>query len=444
MRIPWAGPARRMCRVVTTGLILAATAGAATAAPATAAPVAPGQVREAYVSMAGADAPGPSERDRVHVLKVGSPRARQVLVLVPGQFAAAGSLAPLARQLAARRPDTQVWAVDRREQNLADLDGFRRSPDRAAEYYLGGHYRAQTPQSVPYTAEWGLAVELADLRKVVLAARDGGRRQVVLGGHSWGGTTALAYAGWDFAGRPGHRDLSGLVVIDGGVHDAFAGEGITYRLTAEQADAWRERIGRGEVFDESVTMGRTETFAILQQLAGTYAAAAPDQPSTLAAHLPEWLRPASEVTNAGLVEWLYVTHPLVPDISINPAHTPPAALARALAGPVPSVNQWYWPSRLTLDLQAADPFADTPVARGLGLRLWHTREIDVPLYSFQTGLTHGTANTAARWVVEQSRIRSATYAENPAMTHLDPLFAAPEKNTLLETVTPFLARLGER
>ncbi|MCX5377367.1 alpha/beta hydrolase [Streptomyces sp. NBC_00091] len=438
MRIPWSGSTGRRCAAVVAGLVLAATLpGAAGAAPAP-------QVRESYVSLPGVDAPGPADRDRVHVLKVGSARARQVVVLVPGQFAAAGSLAPVARQLAARRPGTQVWVVDRRQQNLADLDGFRRPPDRAADYYLGGHYRAQTAQTVPYVADWGLAVELADLRQVVLAAREGGRRQVVLGGHSWGASTALAYAAWDFDGRPGHRDLSGLALIDGGMHDAFAGEGITYRLTTEQADAWRARIEAGEVFDESLTMGRTESFAILQQLAGAYAAKAPDQPSKLAAQLPAGLRPPAGVTNAGLVEWLYVTHPLVPDLSVNPAYTAPADLARALAGPVPSLLEWYWPNRLTLDLQAADPFADTPVARRLGLRLWHTREIDVPLYSFQTGLTHGTANAAARWVVEQSRITSATYAGDEAMTHLDPLFAAPDRNAFLDTLAPFLTGLGER
>jgi len=438
MRIPWSGSIKRLWSAAAAGLVLAAALpGAATAAPA-------GWVREVYAAMPGADAPGPAAQDRVHVLKVGSARARQVLVLVPGAFGAAGSLAPVARKLAAHSPDTQVWVVDRREQNLADLGGFRRSPDGAADYYLGGHYRAQTPQTVPYVRDWGLAVELADLRQVVREAGEGGRRQVVLGGHSWGATTALAYAAWDFDGQPGYRDLSGLVLIDGGVHDAFAGEGITYRLTADQAAAWLARIADGEVFDESLTMGRTETFAILQQLAGTYAATAPDQPSTLAAQLPAWLRPPTEVTNAGLVDWLYVSHPLVPDLSINPAFTPPADLARALAGPVPSLPEWYWPNRLTLDLQAADPFADTAVARGLGLRLWHTREIDVPLYSFQTGLTHGTANAAAQWVVAQSRITAATYAGNDAMTHLDPLFASPDRNTFLHTVTPFLGRLGER
>ncbi|WP_328298431.1 hypothetical protein OG389_11810 [Streptomyces sp. NBC_00435] len=47
------------------------------------------------------------------------------------------------------------------------------------------------------------------------------------------------------------------------------------------------RIAGGGVFDKPVTTGRTVSFAILQQLAGTYAAAAPVQPSTLTAHLPD-------------------------------------------------------------------------------------------------------------------------------------------------------------
>jgi pimeloyl-ACP methyl ester carboxylesterase len=141
-----------------------------------------------------------------------------------------------------------VWAVDRREQDLADLSGFHGGdPDRAAACYLGDHYRSQTAQSAPYLADWGLSVTLADLRRVVLAARDGGRRQVVLGGHSWGASTALAYAGWDFDGRAGYRDLSGLVLIDGGVHDAFAGEGDVYRLSARDAADRLAKIAAGEV-----------------------------------------------------------------------------------------------------------------------------------------------------------------------------------------------------
>jgi len=69
---------------------------------------------------------------------------------------------------------------------------------------------------------------------------------------------------------------------------------------------------------------------------------------------------------------------------------------------------------------------------------------DVPLYSFQTGLTHGTVNTAARWVVAHSRIPTARYAEDPTMTHLDALWARPGDNALTDSVVPFLRQLDER
>jgi pimeloyl-ACP methyl ester carboxylesterase len=400
--------------------------------------------RDDYISLQGADGPGPAWTDRVHVLRVGSPDARWVLVLVPGQFGAAGDFHGMARGLARRLPDTQVWAVDRRETNLEDPAGFLTGdPDRAAAYYLGAHYRTATAQSAPYAAGWGLTVTMGDLRRVVLAASAGGHRQVVLGGHSWGATTALTYAAWDFHGRAGYRDLAGLVLIDGGVHDAFAGEGDVYRVTPEQAHQQLDKIAAGTVFDPSVTMGRTETSAIVQQLAGMYAKAAPDAPSTLAPQLPAPLRPSGPVTNAGLLNWLYVAHPLVPDLSVNPAYTSPSALAEMLAGPVPGPFEWYWPQRLTLDLSAADPFTRTATTDLLGLRVWHGHEIDVPLYSFESGLTHGTVNEAARWVVGQSRIPSATYAGDDRMTHIDLLSAEPDRSPMLDSLVPFLGDLNE-
>jgi hypothetical protein len=191
-------------------------------------------------------------------------------------------------------------------------------------------------------------------------------------------------------------------------------------------------------------MGRTETFAILQQLAALYAKAAPDAPSALTGYLPAGLRPPTPVTNLGLLGWLFAANPLAPDLSINPAYTRLPVLADALAGPVPSAFEWYWPERLTLDLEATDAFARTPAADVLGLRLWHTDEIDVPLYSFQTGLTHGTVNMAAHWVVVNSRIPTASYDGDDAMTHLDALWADARRNSMLRSMVPFLRQLDGR
>ena len=69
--------------------------------------------------------------------------------------------------------------------------------------------------------DWGLELALEDLRRVVKRARRGGRK-LILGGHSLGASTAVAYAAWDFRGHAGYRDLSGLVLIDGGLLGSFA------------------------------------------------------------------------------------------------------------------------------------------------------------------------------------------------------------------------------
>ena len=62
---------------------------------------------------------------------------------------------------------------------------------------------------------------LQDVRRVVLSARRQGKR-VILGGHSLGASMTVAYASWDFDGRPGYKDLDGLVLIDGGLLGSFS------------------------------------------------------------------------------------------------------------------------------------------------------------------------------------------------------------------------------
>ena len=52
------------------------------------------------------------------------------------------------------------------------------------------------------------------------AAAKGGR-EVILGGHSLGASLTAAYAAWDFNGKPGYKDVDGLVLIDGGLLGSF-------------------------------------------------------------------------------------------------------------------------------------------------------------------------------------------------------------------------------
>ena len=66
-----------------------------------------------------------------------------------------------------------------------------------------------------------MKVALDDARAVVKLAAAKGKRKVVLGGHSLGASLMTAYASWDFNGRPGYKDVDGMVLIDGGLLGSF-------------------------------------------------------------------------------------------------------------------------------------------------------------------------------------------------------------------------------
>ncbi|WP_405535020.1 alpha/beta hydrolase [Streptomyces sp. NBC_00075] len=416
---------------------------------------------EPYVSLAVGVGGGPAGTDRVHVLKVGPDTAGTVLVLVPGMFGAANDFRLLARDLVAAVPGTQVWALDRREENLADRTGFT-GPDPLA-HYLDGHYRTLDPAASPFAAHWGLPLTLADLRTVVRAAGRGGRR-VVLGGHSWGATTALAYAAWDFDGCPGYRDLAALAVIDGGVLGAFDGTGDPVADSPEQVRERLAAIDAGAVFDltlSGVGLGsRAESTQIWYQLAGHHALHDPDGPSVLQPRLPEALRLPYPVTNAALLGFLVDADFGWPNaITVHSGHladtgdvrgwidtgiTPIRRVAESYAGPVPAVWEWYWPARLSIDLDVTDAYTDSPHTRSLALRLHHAARLDIPLYAFGTSYAKGTVEEAARRVVSNSRIPYATYETDTGMNHLDPLFATPSDNTLTHTLARFLREVTGR
>ncbi len=429
--------------------VLAATAPAATAAP---------YIRETTVTIPGAPAPGPAFTQQLKILKVGPENAGKVLVLIAGRGEAAGGFRDVAKDLVARTPGLQVWAVDRREQNLADLAAFRAGPDVAAQYYLSGAYRHQDAKTAPYAANWGLDLELRDVRQAVLAARDHGRRQVILGGHSLGATAVLDYAAWDFDGAPGYRDLSGLVLLDGGVRTALSGAGIDFSITEQGARDWQAQIDAGAVFDNATSLYNNfgdgaENAAIDYQLAATYAASAPHAPSPIQDRLPAAVRPDRQLTNAGLLGWLVDEHAALPGYAVTSGHlnaagdwvddgkTPLSRVAREMSGTSPAAWEWYSPNRLALDYFGTATFADDAVARQLGLRLKHVAEINVPMYVFQSSLTNGTVGDAAAAVAKDTKIPRVSINTDNSMTHLDILFAAPEQNSFVRTAVPFLKSL---
>ena len=419
---------------------------------------APAAALDRYVPMKVPPGPGPAKYDRVFVQQLGPAGAENVLVLVPGTNGGAGSITPVARDIVRRVPRTQVWIVDRREQAFEDTSVFAAGdPQRAQDYYLGFQYRRVAGEDAKFVADWGLKLQLTDLRSVIRRASAGGRR-VFLGGHSAGASTAVAYATWDFGGRPGYRDLDGLVLIDGGLLGSFDSAGLT-RAKRELAD-----IRSGSVFFDVLGLGLPEINGIFVQTAALWAYKRPTEPSVLQQYplLPDSVKPPVRVTNEALLgfaldedtspRFLSIVHLRAGRLadSGDPRGwddgelTPIQRFARAFAAENPNATEWYYPRRLLLDIDAASFLRQTAAARYLGLRLTHGGQIDLPLYAFSTALTRGRVARGARRLVRRSRIEEVTIVDDRGTSHLDPLSAAPSRNHFLKSVVPFLRRATAR
>jgi pimeloyl-ACP methyl ester carboxylesterase len=404
------------------------------------------------VSVRGAAGPGPARYDRVSYERFGPAAAKRVLILVPGTQGGAGDFSLVGPEIVKHVKGLQVWAYDRRSQALEDHTGFASGdPDTAFRYYLGGGFK---PASAPFARTWGLRLALEDLHAVVKRARRGGRK-VILGGHSLGASMAVAYAAWDFKGRAGSRDLSGLVLIDGGLLGASPKlASVKQRIAA---------LRRGDPFLDLLGIGVPWAAGVFADLSGLYAKVAPDARATFVDYpaIPAALKPPVPATNEGALGYAF-------DESTSPAalsliHVRAGALATSgdprpwqngevtpienvakLFGRSPvDAGEWYFPQRLSLDVQGANALGRNAVTNYLHLRVWHKRAIDVPLYAIQTSLSQGRVLRGARRLVAASRIpaRRVKLVDASAVNcHLDPLTSAPGKSRFLKTVIPFLRR----
>ncbi len=159
---------------------------------------------------------------RYHAPETTKPRA--VVVLMPGFLGGATNFDRLARSVVAQDGTLEVWAVDRRSNQLEDqgvlLEAARqRDPMIAWRYFVRDAgkptgFRPQTAQSLSFMGSWGLQTHLEDLRAIILKARTLAPK-VFLGGHSLGSVMVTLYAGWDFSGTLGASDLDGLILLDG-------------------------------------------------------------------------------------------------------------------------------------------------------------------------------------------------------------------------------------
>ena len=166
--------------------------------------------------------------------------ADAIIVLVPGFLGGASSLECISRQmvymaLTQRGINIEVWALDRRPNNIEDLTGLDAAEDAqdiqvAIDYYYGGaeidgrkFAGFLTEADVPYLSEFGLELAMRDIYTVIttnVPDPEVRRQKVFVGGHSMGGPYAAFFAGWDFDGDPatlddaGYMNCAGLIGLD--------------------------------------------------------------------------------------------------------------------------------------------------------------------------------------------------------------------------------------
>jgi hypothetical protein len=243
------------------------------------------------------------------------PKPGIVLILVPGLPAGAASLDPLARDLvAAFRSELEVWAIDRRPNQLEDRLGAEHAgasgaaPEALAEgaqFYFAdtdvvplGNFpgpedldinldgvldpRMPLPDAsgvarevlileqddARFMAHWGVDTYVRDWRILVEQARQrvGPHGLVLFGGHSYGTTWATIFAAYDFDPGPdvdaAHRLIDGLVLLEGGGVTPDGGFGVVGDV-APPADAEEYRAivdalaapGGPDVFVDDFVLG---------------------------------------------------------------------------------------------------------------------------------------------------------------------------------------------
>jgi pimeloyl-ACP methyl ester carboxylesterase len=435
--------------------------------------------------MNGFRAPGtPSRYDKVGVIKVGSPAARNVLVLEPGTSAAAAYFVPLAKWITATVPGWQVWAVERRESLLEDQSEANLAKQGKAtstqlfDYYLGyltnrqitHHFQLTPDSSVEFGKQWGMKVAVEDLHDVIAAAKKLGGR-VVLGGHSLGGSVVTAYATWNFAGRAGADGLAGLVYIDGGsgpAESAAQARNTLASLNAPQATPWLSFGGPASAG------GFPAPYAGLYNLAGALGVLLdPNHPSLGQTFplLPAALKPSVPVTNEAQYGYALnaATSPgnllaaqahLGKGISsrtINGYHgwdgagalTPITRFAAMFSGiGIQSADgtEWYFPQRLTDDTGAVGNGIANPAQHVLGVNSTMGRKLprSLQIYAFATVLGKQGVLLAAKALAAQSHIpsRNLTLVDRESTySHNDPAGAYPH-NAFFSYLIPFLKRIG--
>jgi len=243
------------------------------------------------------------------------------------------------------------------------------------------------------------------------------------------------------------------VLIDGG----SGGAPIRRAEAREQLD----QLGDGSPFLDLSGFGLPWAIGVLNAVGSTLAVQEPDAPAVLNAWqpLPAALRPPVPVTNAAGYGYavdndtspsnLTLVHMHIGGLAAAGDPRPwadgelgtVARAARMFSG-IEGIDgsAWYHPRRLSLDGQAVAGGVANPAQRVLGVRATHGRDLELPIYAFETSLGAGRVLKGARALARRSHVKATLVDRHTTYDHLDPLSASPDANEFVKTVIPFLRR----
>ena len=419
-----------------------------------------------------------------------SGKAKAVIVLMPGFLGGATNFDRLARNIVSLNPSLEVWAVDRRSNQLEDhsvlSQAYRqRDPMSAWAYHIrdagkAGGFKPLEAQDVAFMGYWGLQVHLEDLRRVVQLARGYGQR-VILGGHSLGAVMVSLYAGWDFDGTPGYKDLDGLLLLDGVAGRTGIGAGVTERdyedgligpFGIRGAGRAALEAGTGVPFFSAMgfdpaglaRLSAGSLLAALDPSGDSPSGVVPYPASNLAAAMAAgdnnyalvsafsissgYARNAAVAINAlgffvGNAGVLSITEVQAGASRVewqSPAPTDrmevtdPLDFATRFSTDKGDFQEWYFPVRLSLDIGAAG--LESP-SWAQTLRVRHVADTKLPILAVIGGRGIVTALEAFK-PLEAKMGRLIDQRELPQYTHLDVL--AARFDTLAQWVAEFAAR----
>ncbi|MBB6098908.1 hypothetical protein HNR42_002343 [Deinobacterium chartae] len=444
------------------------------------------RVEAQRVERPGWTVPGtPPELNRSVTVRYRSPgRAtpRAIAVLMPGFLGGAGSLDRLARQIVVLDPGVQVWAVDRRANLLEPQQTLQAAAGRTSaelQRLVREGIPPRAANELVYMSAWGLDVTLRDWRTAVLEARRL-TPNVYLGGHSLGGVLTGLYAAYDFDGTPGYRDVRGLMMFDGVPGGTSGLPSVDERGYLE---GFNTALGRSPGLND-LEQGRASPFVdvpVFSPLLASRAAAG----ALLAARDPNGISPGGLVpypaTNlaAALVQLDRHYAPLdafavttgqavgaqeslsLPAIVINgwngkglsvrsiegpqagvfavgwqpdpQAPTDALDFVRRFWLPTGDYLEWYFPSRLILDITAT-PLSTRGSPLENRLKVWHTAQVNLPLLGVaaEDGIT---SEASYQTYAAQTRTRLETHTLE-GYAHLDVVAARSDR--LARWVVAFL------